>query len=1038
MAAALHLTLGIDLGANSVGWAVIGDDGNQRRILDAGSRIFPAGVDGDLESGKEQSRNAARRAARQARRQSDRRARRLSHIARLLHGFGLLPAGGVDSPKARHDLLLALDTTLRTQYGAQAAQASDHVFPYWLRAYALDHPLSPHALGRALYHFAQRRGFLSNRRAPRKDEDEGEVKTAIQQLEGMIQDAGARTLGEYFASLEPTDPQSDVIRRRWTGRQMFIDEFEAIWQAQALHHPLLLTQDCHDALYKAFFHQRPLKSIRGLVGKCELVPGKRRAPAAILPAQRFRYLQKLNDLEVITGETTRRKLTPDERTAAIELLESQHEVKFTSLRKHLGLRGTTFNLEAGGEKRMLGNGTAARLRKVFGERWDTLSAETQRLIIEDLLSIGKPEVLERRGRQVWELDAEAARAFSDLVLEDGYCRMSRQALEALLPLLERGTPYATAKKEVFGGRQGHGVCNLLPRVDDTPFELRNPVVHRSLTELRKVVNALTQRYGKPDVVRLELARDLKRTRKEREDAWKKNRRNQKMREDAARRILKETGNARPSRGDVQRVLLAEECNWECPYTGKPISMASLFGAHFDIEHIIPQSRCFDDSFLNKTLCYHEENRAVKCGRTPFEAYSNQPESWEAILDRVRRFKGDARDAKLRRFLSDDIEDFEDFTARQLNDTRYASTLAADYIGLLYGGRWDANGVRRVQAGRGTVTKDIRDAYQLNRILSDGREKSRDDHRHHAVDAIAVALSDPGTVQALSTAAARGERGNGHHWRKGIAPPWDGFLQEATEAIERIVVSHRPLHGVNGSLHEETHYSPQKTDENGRPCVHVRKRLEALSANEVSAIVDPEVRACVEARLRELGGGEPKRVFNADNLPFLIQHVNGAERRVPIRRVRIRRYSTTFQVGQGHRARHVVAASNHHVEIIETTKKNGETVWTDVIVDQYTAMRRHHRREPLVQRDHGPGMRFVFSLASGDVIQLDEEDGLKGLFVIRTITKGSVEFVAITDARKKKVIKEAKDWLKRSPNSLRAARCRKVVVTPLGEVRWAND
>jgi CRISPR-associated endonuclease Csn1 len=974
MATARRLTLGIDLGANSVGWAVIADDGRQRRIIDAGARIFPAGVDGELESGKEQSRNVARRDARQARRQADRRARRLTHIARLLQQGGLLPPGDVTSPKERHDLLHALDRRLRDQFLEQTADvtATDHVFPYWLRAHALDHPLPPHALGRALYHLAQRRGFLSNRRAPRKDEDEGEVKTAIQELEKMIRAANARTLGEYFASLDPTDPESDVIRRRWTGRQMFIDEFDAIWRAQAPYHPHALSEEGHDALYKAVFHQRPPKSVRGLIGKCELESGKRRAPIAILPAQRFRYLQKLNDLDILFNESERRKLTPEERQTTLQLLETQQEVKFTSLRKRLGLRGTMFNLEAGGEKRMLGNSTASRLRKIFGERWDALSADTQRLVIEDLLSINKSEVLERRGRDVWGLDSSAARAFGDLVLEDGYCRLSRPALEKLLPHMEQGVAFATAKKEVYGVTFGHYVCDLLPAVDDAPFELRNPVVHRSLTELRKVVNAVSLRHGKPDVIRLELARDLKNTKKQREDTWKKNRRNQKEREDAARRILKEVGNPRPSRDDVQRVLLAEECNWECPYTGRPISMTALFGesSQFDIEHIIPQSRCFDNSFLNKTLCYHEENRGLKCGRTPFEAYGSQPERWEAILTRVRRFKGDARDAKLRRVLCDDIEDFDDFTARQLNDTRYASTLAADYVGLLYGGRWDTNGVLRVQAGRGSITKDIRDAYQLNRILNDGDRKSRDDHRHHAVDAIAVALSDPATVRALSTAAAGGERSNERPWRRYVAAPWDGFLQEATEAIERIVVSHRPLQGVNGPLHEETHYSPEMSDANGRPCVHVRKKLEALSAKEVGAIVDPQVRECVETRLRELGGGEPKRVFNKDTLPYLVQHLNGSERRVPIRSVRVRRYSTTFQVGQGARARHVVAATNHHMEIIESTNKNGATVWKDAIVDQYTAMRRHHRREPLVQRDHGPGTRFVFSLSSGDIIQLD--------------------------------------------------------------------
>src|SRR5690606_9919479 len=103
-----------------------------------------------------------------------------------------------------------------------------------------------------------------------------------------------------------------------------------------------------------------------------------------------------------------------------------------------------------------------------------------------------------------------------------------------------------------------------------------------------------RKYGKPDIIRIELARELKKSRKEREQTSRKNRHNEKSRKSAAKTILEECGIKNPSREDILRAQLYEECNGVCPYTGKSIGMGALFGEHsqFDIEHIIPYSRCF--------------------------------------------------------------------------------------------------------------------------------------------------------------------------------------------------------------------------------------------------------------------------------------------------------------------------------------------------------------------------------------------------------------------------------------------------------------
>ena len=120
---------------------------------------------------------------------------------------------------------------------------------------------------------AQRRGFLSNRKSDAKDDKEaGDVKAGIAELWQKMEAADARTLGEYFSGL---DPEEQRIRKRWTARKMYLDEFEKIWAAQLPHHPIL-TDQWKNRIHDAIFHQRPLKSQKGLIGSCELEPNCRR------------------------------------------------------------------------------------------------------------------------------------------------------------------------------------------------------------------------------------------------------------------------------------------------------------------------------------------------------------------------------------------------------------------------------------------------------------------------------------------------------------------------------------------------------------------------------------------------------------------------------------------------------------------------------------------------------------------------------------------------------------------------------------------
>jgi len=156
-----------------------------------------------------------------------------------------------------------------------------------------------------------------------------------------------------------------------------------------------------------------------------------------------------------------------------------------------------------------------------------------------------------------------------------------------------------------------------------------------------------------------------------------------------------------------------------------------------VEHIIPFSRSLDDSFANKTLAYSWVNKA-KGNRSPREAFQEQSQ-WEAILTEVGSFHGPYAKHKLQRFqwTSEQIAELlDDFTKRQLNDTRYASKLAARYMACLYGGLSDSCG-QRIFVSPGQVTAFLRRLWAIEGLLSGGGGKSRDDHRHHAIDAVVV-------------------------------------------------------------------------------------------------------------------------------------------------------------------------------------------------------------------------------------------------------------------------------------------------------------
>jgi CRISPR-associated endonuclease Csn1 len=1071
--------LGIDLGSASIGWAVVELDSSgvptgllsngRNGSPSCGVRIFEPAVSGDIEKGQDESNAVARRAARLVRRQLRRRVARQRELFRLLQRHGLLPLyQGMDGDgsQQRHAVLNALDREIVAKW-AEAGNGTERIATelplYMLRKAALDEALTPFELGRVFYHLSQRRGYKSNRKekaaktdAPtkvNKKDDLGEVEGDIKDLVQEMSRAGTRTLGEYFASL---DPHTQKVRRRWTGRKMYEDEFAKIWESQAGFHPGLLTEELRREIKRLLFYQRPIREQPHLIGGCELEPGERRAAWATLDAQQFRILQKVNDLElVLPGQITGIPLTPDQRLIVLNLLENSADVTFKKIRKALNLADNVgFNLQRGGETKLKGNLTNTHMADVFAKRWPEMSDEEKKQVVEDWRTIPLDDSLIRRAIDFWKLDEPGAKWLAFRSAPSGYCMYSRKATRKLLPLMVAGVRLNAAIKEIYGDRLSGGrVCDRIPPVRNALKTLRNPAIERALTELRKVVNAVVREHGKPTEIRIELARDLKRPRKERAGFVRIIRDREKERNTAKEKLLKECGIHNPSRADVEKALLWEECGGICPYTAQAINFGSLFGQNpqFDVEHIIPFSRIPDDSFQNKTLCYHEENRNVKRNQTPFEAYRD-PDQYKAICDRLRAWPKPNL-GKLRRFELRTTEELEGFSSRQLNDTRYASKLAGELVGTLYGGRdipTDGGSRQVIFASSGMVTATLRRGWGLEAILREAasssnglnKGKPRTDHRHHAIDAIVIALSRPSIIAAMSRVNSQDP-----YWPQNgrtvprICAPWKDFVPSVRPHIERMLVSHRPEHRLAGQLHDETNYGrPRK--EGGKEVVHIRKPVPGLSVGDIESIVDPAVRDAVRAKADELGGDLKKWTPNETQNDWpVLKTANG--KGIPIKRVRIKKTLVVEAIAKDDRTRYVALSNNHHVAFFALLDERGrETRWDSVPVSLFEAMERKRKALPLIQTTYPKvgDWQFKFSLMGGDTLLLHRDcDHAAGKCIpsawrLRTIAaNGQLSLVRINDARLKADIKKAKDWWSPMADRLRELNAAKVVIDSLGKL-----
>jgi len=978
--------LALDIGTNSIGWSLfeLDSEGQPRALQDLGVRVYPDGRNPQDKT----SLAVARRQARSMRRRRDRYLRRRRNLMKALVAAGLMPS----------------DETERKNL--------ERLDPYELRARGLQEALTPHAFGRALFHLAQRRGFKSNRQADAgEDDDSGKIKEAVARLRTRMEEAGAPTLGAYFHYLRSrsSDPNNTPsVRARlmrlseedkqdnypfYPSREMVEEEFEYLWQVQAKYHPELLTDSLRAKLHHIIFYQRPLKA--PAVGKCLYIPEERRLPRAHPLAQRWRILQELNNLRIIEGVRDR-PLTLSERDRLLEHLLRKPRMTFNQMRKELKLPGTThFNLETEARKGLDGDQTADRIangikskknpRPGMGDAWWALSFEEKTRLVDTLLHEQDEEALVAWLMETHGLDEDLANSLANAQLPDGYAAIGPTAMRRLCDELEADViAYSEAVQRAdfphHSDFRHDGSAAALPYYGavldrhivpgtgdpeddeaDRIGRVTNPTVHIGLNQIRRLVNTVIERHGKPAQINVELARELKQNEKQRKEEQRRNRENQE-RHEAARKLFAEIG-AHDTADNRLRHRLWLEQEKTCPYTGAAISARQLFSSEVDVDHILPFSRTLDNSAANKVVCLAESNRE-KRNKSPYEAWGHT-NLWTAIDGNARRLPRNKR----WRFAPDAMDRFEneerDFLDRHLTETRYLGRLAREYLTVI---------CPEVYVTPGQLTALVRNKLHLMDLMGghnlpeppEGAVKHRDDHRHHAIDAFTVGLLDRSFLQRAATLAGRVER-EGLKERIEIPTPFEGYREQLKEGLERLIVSHRPNHSVKGRMHNDTAYGLVRHIEDDLWEVVTRKPIESFQKMaDLEKIRDDAIRETLLERCYGLSGKD------------LTAELAKYARESGTRRLRVIEPLSVIPIRDqsGNPYKAYKGDANHRIEIWRLP--NGK--WQSQIISMFQA-NQEAARKTLPARPH-PAAKLIMRLYKDDMIAIENQGWRRILRVVK--------------------------------------------------------
>lgn len=596
-------TLGLDIGTNSIGWTLFKDE----KIFDGGVIIFPIGTNID-KNGIETTKNMQRGVYRRTSRTNFRYKLRRKQLKKLLDSLNMLPS---------------FSNTFQVKESYQAADL------YKLRADAINIQIPIEEIGRIFLLINKHRGFKSNSKtlSGAKD-DEGVVKADISSLSEAMSINAAKTIGQYFHKMyekssnlfndgkwhnidEPFDERAinsegdfsvnnnKGIRRegRFVGREMYENEFDLIWDKQKEYYSQLtgsrkeydeisrLSVEHKRKRLKAFketyywkikhqiiFFQRPLKSQKKFIGKCQFEKNKRTAPASSLLFQEFRIWKQLADIRYTdkTNEIYSQPLLPDWKHKVYDYLQINSSLNLREgNKKKDGTRTIdildvleisnkkNFQFNYGmdeGEKSFHGNKTLYAIYSACGEdKFNQLTAENKLEKLWHLLYMAKDdEWLHDTLTWEWEFNNETAKNLIEMGLEEGFANYSSKVLKKILPFLKEGKDEHDAlilSNYIKASDEYKEVVVLEKRIKQlSNNELRNPVVEKAVGETIRLVNTILQSTDIDQenfTIRIESTREFKKPKKAREGIRRQNLDTEKKREEYAKFL-----NEKKTKGEI--------------------------------------------------------------------------------------------------------------------------------------------------------------------------------------------------------------------------------------------------------------------------------------------------------------------------------------------------------------------------------------------------------------------------------------------------------------------------------------------------------
>ncbi|MBQ3158234.1 MAG: type II CRISPR RNA-guided endonuclease Cas9, partial [Clostridia bacterium] len=746
--------LGLDIGIGSVGWAVLENDPvteEPTQILKVGVRTFD--VNEIAKTGESTAKS--RREARGVHRRTRRRALRISKAKALMS-----KAFGIDIEKALNDV--------------------KNQDVYALRAKALDEKISLVQIIKVVLNIYKRRGFFSTRKANAKKDDEGKLLTAVTENSNFLKDNDYRTIGEaIFKDSERFKTMSCGetiynIRNHGDYKNCFLredlkNELRLILTKQQEFYKEI-TEELIEELIEVFARQRTFDEGPGEpspytakfeIGNCTFIEGEKRAPKASYTFELFSALSKINSLKI-----NDENLTDEQKTYLIEKIKEKESLKFSEIRKAFDIgEDKTFNLcryisKKKGEEipaeEIVKNSEAVvfvtmknshAIAKALGVE---NKYENRKLIdvVALMLSLCKSDSTIdeyiKNNEELSKLTVEQIEKVRSLDF-DKFGSLSFKAMEKVLPHLERGLRYDEACKAAGFSHSSfeHEKMKYLKgeKIEERLKDVTSNVVKRAVNQTLRIINEIISRYGSPQFITIELARELSKSRKERNEIDKRQQKNAEENAKTKAILTDEYKNQNPTGLDILKYRLYNEQEGKCMYSGKTIDVNRLFEPNYlQIDHILPYSKSLNDSYNNKVLVLADENQR-KGNRTPYEYFGNDSKRWNEFVSRVNLLKNKEKQRFLlkERFDEDDQKEYRD---RNLNDTRYMSkfllNLFQDFLLMKESKKYK----KVVRSVNGAVTSYLRRCWGIQKIRDDG-------DNHHAIDAAVIATVGDGQVQKIT-------------------------------------------------------------------------------------------------------------------------------------------------------------------------------------------------------------------------------------------------------------------------------------------------